>query len=49
MWEEVIRKDLKEISTSWEGVNNETLDSLVQRRIKSSPVGFRRFGTAVRC
>jgi hypothetical protein len=46
-WEDVIKKDLKEMGTSWVGVKREALNRLGWRRIVRSCVGLRRLGAAV--
>jgi hypothetical protein len=43
-WEDVLKKDLKEIGTSWEGVKSEVLNRLGWRRSVCSCVGLRRLG-----
>ena len=48
-WEDVIKKDLKEMGTSWEGLKRVALNSLGWRRSVRSCVGFRRYGAAVSC
>ena len=40
-WEDVIKKGLKEMETSWEGVKREALNRLVWRRSVLSCVGLR--------
>ena len=46
-WEDVIYKVLKEMGTSWEGVNKEALNRLGWRRSVRSCVGLRRLSAAV--
>ena len=46
-WEDVINKDLKEMGTSWEGVNRKALNRLGWRRSVRSCVGVRWLGAAV--
>ena len=48
-WEDVIKKDLKEMGTSWAGVKREALNRLGWRRSVRSCVGLRRLGAAVSC
>ena len=48
-WEDVIKKDLKEMGTYWEGVKREALNRLVRRRSLRSCVGLRWPDTAVSC
>ena len=48
-WDYVIRKYLKEIGTSWEGVKRDALNGLGLRRSVHSCVGLRRFGVLVSC
>ena len=48
-WEDVIRKDLKEMGTSWEGVTREALNRLGWRWSVRSCVGLSRLGAAVSC
>jgi hypothetical protein len=48
-WEDVIKKDLKEMETLWEGVKREALNRLVWRRSVRSCVGLRWQGAAVSC
>jgi hypothetical protein len=43
-WEDIIKKDLKEMETYWEGVTREALNRLVWGRIVRSCVGLRRLG-----
>ena len=47
--EDVIKKDLKELATSWEGVKRETLNRLGRRRSMHSCVGLRQLVVAVSC
>ena len=44
MWEDVIKKDLKEMGTSWEGVKSVALNKLGLRRSVRSCVGLICFG-----
>ena len=46
-WEDVVRKDLREMGTSWEGVKREALNRLGWRRNARSSVGLMQFGAAV--
>ena len=48
-WEDVIKKDLKKMVTSWDGVKKEALNRLGRRRSVGSCVGLRRLGAAVSC
>jgi hypothetical protein len=48
-WEDVLKKDFKEMRTSWEGVKRESLNRLGWRRSMHSGLGFRRRGAAVSC
>jgi hypothetical protein len=48
-WEDVIKKDLKEMGTSWEGVKREALNRLGWRRSMHSFFGLRRPGAAMSC
>jgi hypothetical protein len=48
-WEDVIKKDLKEIGTSWEGAKREALNRLGWRRSVRSCVGLRQLGAAMSC
>ena len=48
-WEDVIKKDLMEMETSWEGVKMEALNILGWKRSVRSCVGLRRLGDAVSC
>ena len=48
-WKDVLKKDLKEIGTSWEGVKSETLNRLGGRRSVRSCIGLKRLGVAVSC
>ena len=47
--EGVIKKDLKEIGTLWEGVKNETLNRFGWKSSVRRCVGLRRLGAAVSC
>ena len=46
-WKDVIKKDLKEMGTSWEDVKREALNRLGWRRSVRSCVGLRWLGAAV--
>ena len=48
-WEYVVKKNLREIGTSWEGVKREALNRLGLGRSVRSCVGLRRLGAAVSC
>ena len=48
-WEEVIRKDLKEIETSWDDVKRKALNRLRWRRSVRTCVGLMWLGAAVSC
>ena len=48
-WEDVIKKDLKEMGTSWAGVKRDALNRLGWRRSVRSCVGLRQLGAAVSC
>ena len=48
-WEDLIKKDLRELGTSREHVKREALNILGWRRSVRSCVGLRRFGAAVSC
>jgi len=48
-WEDVIKKDLKEIGTSWEGINREALNGLGGRKSRRSCIGHRRLGAGMSC
>jgi hypothetical protein len=48
-WENVIKKDLKEIGTSWAGVKREALNRLEWRKSVRSCAGLWRLGAAVSC
>ena len=48
-WEDVIKKDLKEMGTSWEGVTRETLNRLEWRKSVRSCVGLRWLCAGVSC
>ena len=48
-WEDVIKKDLKEKGTSWEGVKRGALNRLEWRRSVRNCVGLRWLGAAVSC
>ena len=47
--EDVLKKDLKEMGTSWEGVKREALNRLGWRRGVRSCIGLRGLGAAVSC
>ena len=47
VWEDVIKKDLKEMGTSWEGVKREALNRLRWKRSVRSCVSLRWLGAAV--
>jgi len=46
-WQDVVRKDLKEIGTSWEGEKRNELKRLGWRKSVRSCVSFRRLGAAL--
>ena len=46
-WEDIIKKDLKEMGTSCEGVKREVLNRLGWRRSVRNCVGLRRLGVVV--
>ena len=48
-WKDVIKNDLKEIGTSWEGVKSEAMNRLGWRRSVRSCVGLRWLGDALSC
>ena len=48
-WEDVIKKNSKEMGTSWDGVKREVLNRLGWKMRVRSSVGLRRLGTAVSC
>jgi hypothetical protein len=48
-WDYVVRKELREIKTSWEGIKREALNTIGWRRIVHNCVGLRRLGAAVNC
>ena len=48
-WEDIIKKDLKEMRTSWEGVKREALNGFGRKRSVRCCVGLRRLGAAVSC
>jgi hypothetical protein len=48
-WEDAIKKDLKEMGISWEGVKREALNRLGWRRSVRSCVDLRRLGAVVSC
>jgi hypothetical protein len=48
-WEDVMKKDLKEMGTSWAGVKREALNRLGWRRSMRNSVGLRGLGAAVSC
>ena len=49
VWEAVIKKYLKDMGTSWEGVKREALNRLGWRRSPRTCVGIRRLGAVVSC
>jgi len=48
-WEDVIKKDFKEMGTSWEGVKKGALNRSGWRRSVHFCVGPRQLGSTVRC
>ena len=48
-WEDVIKKDLKEMGTFWEGVKREALNRFGWRRSVHSSVGLRWLHAVVSC
>jgi len=48
-WKDIIKKYLKEIGTSWEGVKRGSLNGLGWRRSMCSCVGLRQVGAVVNC
>jgi len=46
---DIIKKDLKETGTSWEGLKREALNRLGRRRIMRTYVGLRWLGAGVNC
>ena len=48
-WKDVVKKDLKEIETFWDGIKSEALNRLRWRRTVRSCVGLGRLGAAVSC
>ena len=48
-WEDVIKKDLKDMGTSWEGVQRESLNRLGWKKSVRSCFGLRRLGAKVSC
>ena len=48
-WEDVIRQDLKNVGTSWEGAKTEALNTIGWRRSVRSSVGLRWLVAVVRC
>ena len=46
-WKDVIKKDLKKMGASWEGVTRETLNRLGWRKSMCSCIGLRWLGAAV--
>jgi hypothetical protein len=48
-WEDVIKKDIKEMGTLWAGVKREALNRFWWRRSVRSCVGLRRLDAAVSC
>ena len=47
--EDTIKKDLRELGTSWESLKNETLNILGLRRSVRSCVGHGQLGAVVSC
>ena len=47
--EDVVKKDLREMRTSWDGVKREALTRLGLRRSVPNCVGVRWLGAAVSC
>jgi len=48
-WEDFIKKNCKEIGTSWEGVKREAVNGLGWKRSVLSCVGLMQVGAAVSC
>ncbi|XP_065568986.1 uncharacterized protein LOC136032640 [Artemia franciscana] len=48
-WEDVIKKNIKEMGTSWEGVKRKALNRLGWRKSVRSCVGLRRISVVVSC
>ena len=48
-WKDVIKKDLRKMGTSWDGVKREALNRLGWRRSLYSCVGLKRLGGGVSC
>jgi len=48
-WEDVAKKNLKEMGIFWEGVKREALNRLGWRRSPRICVGLRRLGAVVSC
>jgi len=48
-WEDVMKKDLREMGTFWEGLKRIALNRLEYRRSEHCRVGLRRIGAAVSC
>ena len=48
-WEDVVKKDLKDMGTLWDGVKREALNRLGWRRSVRSCVGLRLLSSAVSC
>jgi hypothetical protein len=48
-WEEVVRRDLKEIGTSWQGLKREALSRLGWRKGVHNIAGLKWLGAAVSC
>jgi hypothetical protein len=46
-WEEVLRKDLNEIGTPWEGIKSEAFNRLEWRKSVRIYIGLRRLSTAL--
>jgi len=48
-WDDFMKKYLKEMATSWEGVKRKASNILRWRRSVRSCVGFRQLGTMISC
>ena len=48
-WEDVIKKDLKELGTSWESTKREALNRLGYWRSVRSPIGLRWLEAVASC
>jgi len=48
-WEDIAKKNLIEMGTSWKGAKIEALNRLGQRRSVRGYVGLRQLGAAVSC